>query len=91
MFYIGCRDINTACICAAASQTGVTGWKRCKSNPLVTPDPGMWDEDSCCKPSMYYDEKNDTWQIWYNGRRKHDEYIGTALAKGDFTAEDFED
>ena len=51
----------------------------------------MWDEDSCCKPSAYYDEKNDTWQIWYNGRRKHDEYIGTALAKGDFTAEDFED
>ena len=91
MFYIGYRDINTACICAAASKNGVTGWKRYKSNPLVTPDSGMWDEDSCYKPSAYYDEKNDTWQIWYNGRRKHDEYIGTALAVGDFTAEDFED
>ncbi|MCQ2432375.1 MAG: hypothetical protein MJ175_07215 [Clostridia bacterium] len=91
MFYIGYRDINTACICAAASKNGITGWKRCKANPLVTPDKGMWDEDSCYKPSAYYDAEKNTWQIWYNGRKKSDEYIGTAIAEGDFTLDDFED
>ena len=90
MFYIGYRDIHTACICAAASGNGVTGWRRCKLNPLVTPTAGEWDGDSCYKPSALYEPETDTWRIWYNGRRGHDEYIGTAEAKGDFTEADFE-
>lgn len=91
MFYIGYKDINTACICCACSRNGITGWKRYKQNPVVIPDSGSWDEDSCYKPSAVYDEKNDIWRIWYNGRKAADEYIGTAFACGDFKAEDFED
>ena len=35
LFYIGYRDIHTACICAAYSADGVTDFHRCKLNPLV--------------------------------------------------------
>ncbi len=87
MFYIGYRDINTACICAALSPDGRTGWKRCKLNPLVTPTDGEWDADSCYKPSALYD--NGSWRIWYNGRKKWDEYIGEASMAGDFTPDMF--
>lgn len=90
MFYIGYRDISTACICCACSANGVTGWRRFRGNPLLVPDAGSWDEDSCYKPSAVYDSKEDTWRIWYNGRKGCDEYIGTALAHGDFSDEDFE-
>ena len=90
MFYIGYKDINTACICAAASKNGITGWKRCKMNPLVSATPDTWDADSCYKPSALYDEEKNQWRIWYNGRHGHDEFIGTASAEGDFTEDDFE-
>lgn len=88
MFYIGYRDIGTACICAALSENGRTGWRRCKLNPLVTPDVGEWDEDSCYKPSALFDGKG--WHIWYNGRRGNKEYIGEAYMDADFSDEDFE-
>ena len=63
VFYIGYRDINTACICCAFSKDGVTDFHRCKLNPLVSPVPGEWDADSCYKPSALYDEENDKWRI----------------------------
>lgn len=90
MFYIGYRDISTACVCCAASKDGIRNWKRCRLNPLIVPDADSWDEDSCYKPSAVYDEKEDIWRIWYNGRKGADEYIGTAFMKGDFSPEDFE-
>ena len=89
MFYIGYRDIHTACICAALSPDGITQWKRCKQNPLVVPTPGGWDGDSCYKPSMLYDEAFGGWRVWYNGRLAHDEYIGEASMPGALSAEDF--
>lgn len=90
MFYIGYKDINTACICCAYSEDGITGWKRYKNNPLVAPTPGEWDGDACYKPSAIYEADSNTWRIWYNGRRGAPEYIGTAEATGDFEPEDFE-
>ena len=90
LFYIGYRDINTACICCAYSENGVTDFHRCRLNPLVAPSPGEWDEDSCYKPSALYDEESGNWRIWYNGRRKSSEYIGLAQMRGDFTKDDFE-
>ena len=90
MFYIGYRDINTACICAAASHDGVTEWKRFRGNPLVTPDPGAWDGEACYKPSALFDSGRNLWRIWYNGRRGSEEYIGVAEGYGDFAQEDFE-
>jgi len=89
MFYIGYRDIHTACICAALSPDGITQWKRCKQNPLVVPTPGGWDGDSCYKPSMLYDEAFGGWRVWYNGRLAHDEYIGEASMPGALSAADF--
>jgi predicted GH43/DUF377 family glycosyl hydrolase len=89
MFYIGYKDIHTACICAALSPDGKTQWKRCVKNPLVVPEKDSWDEDSCYKPSAMYDENMGGWRIWYNGRRDHDEYIGEAFMPGDFSPEDF--
>ena len=89
MFYIGYKDIHTACICAALSPDGKTQWKRCVKNPLVVPEKNSWDEDSCYKPSAMYDENMGGWRIWYNGRRDHDEYIGEAFMPGDFSPEDF--
>ncbi|MBR6762600.1 MAG: exo-alpha-sialidase [Clostridia bacterium] len=80
MFYIGYRDIHTACICAARSADGVTNWQRVPENPLVTPTPGTWDEDSCYKPGVVRDEEG-TYHIWYNGRRKNEEYIGYATGR----------
>ncbi|MBR5113169.1 MAG: hypothetical protein IK097_07075 [Clostridia bacterium] len=90
MFYIGYKDINTACICCAYSENGVTDFHRCKLNPLVAPSEGDWDCDSCYKPSALYDEDKDEWRIWYNGRSGNREYIGLATFGRDFTKEDFE-
>ena len=77
MFYIGYRDIHTACICAARSKDGITGWHRVPENPLVTPTPGTWDEHSCYKPGVIRADDG-TYHIWYNGRRDGDEFIGYA-------------
>lgn len=90
LFYIGYRDIDTAHICVAASPNGVTQWKRLKANPIAAPDAGAWDGDACYKPSALYDAQKDLWQVWYNGRRGGEEYIGTITAHGDFTPDDFE-
>ena len=77
MFYIGYWDIDTACICAARSKDGISNWQRVPENPLITPTAGTWDENSCYKPAVIRDE-NGLYHVWYNGRRKHNEYIGYA-------------
>ena len=83
MFYIGYKDINTASIGAAVSKDGISGWRRLKANPLVTPTPDTFDASACYKPSVFRDEKNDCWMLWYNGRnRDKGEYIGLVLKAG---------
>ncbi len=77
MFYIGYWNIDTACICAARSKDGITNWQRVPENPLITPTAGTWDENSCYKPAVIRDE-NGLYHVWYNGRRKREEYIGYA-------------
>ena len=77
MFYIGYRDIHTACICAARSRDGITGWERVPENPLVLPTPEGWDADSCYKPTAVR-AGDGTYRLWYNGRRESREYIGYA-------------
>ena len=90
VFYIGYRDVDTACVCAAYSENGTTDFHRCKLNPLIFPTPGGWDADACYKPSALYDPEKDRWRIWYNGRAGSKEYIGLAEKTGDFTKADFE-
>ena len=80
MFYIGYRDIHTACVCAARSKDGITDWVRVPENPLVTPTPGTWDENSCYKPTVVRDDSG-LYHLWYNGRADSKEYIGYAYGK----------
>lgn len=82
MFYIGYSDIHTARIGAAVSKNGITGWTRLKSNPLVSPTAGEWDGAACYKPSVFRDEENGRWMLWYNGRNGRNEYVGHAIHEG---------
>ena len=81
MFYIGYEDIDTARICVAKSQNGITEWKKCPLNPIISPDKDSWDADACYKPSVIWNEQEQKWMLWYNGRRGSDEFIGMAEIK----------
>lgn len=78
MFYIGYEDIDTARICVAKSENGISRWVRSPLNPLVEPEKAMWDGDACYKPTVVWNEKENKWMLWYNGRLGCDEYIGLA-------------
>lgn len=80
MFYVGFRDEDYAQIGLAWSADGITNWKRHPLNPIIKPDPGVWDADANYKPYAIYEE--DSWVLWYNGRRGHLEQIGMARLKG---------
>lgn len=82
MFYIGYETIDKAQICIARSDNGITGWRKSPFNPIVVPTPNEWDGDACYKPSFLWNEQQDIWMLWYNGRRGHNEYIGYAYKKG---------
>lgn len=82
MFYIGYEDIDTARICIAESKDGIVNWRRLDCNPIVSPDKENWDGDACYKPSVFRDEANNRWLLWYNGRLRHDEYIGLVIHQG---------
>ena len=78
MFYIGYRDVDTACICVARSENGITRWERAAINPLIVPEKGRWDSDACYKPTVLWNEADGKWLLWYNGRTGPDELIGLA-------------
>lgn len=78
MFYIGYRDIETACICIAKSPDGITRWERSPLNPIVFPEREKWDADACYKPTVVWNEAEGKWMLWYNGRSGAAEYIGLA-------------
>ncbi|MBO4367559.1 MAG: hypothetical protein J5859_02495 [Clostridia bacterium] len=80
MFYIGYRDIDTACVCAARSRDGINNWQRVPENPLIVPTPGSWDKDSCYKPTAVKNGDG-IYRLWYNGRSGTEEYIGCASGR----------
>lgn len=82
MFYIGYENIDKAQICVARSANGITGWEKYDGNPIVAPDEGMWDGDACYKPSFLWNEEENKWMLWYNGRNKIDEFIGYVYKEG---------
>lgn len=82
MFYIGYEDIDTARICVARSDNGVTEWTRSPLNPLLSPSPDSWDASACYKPTVVWNEGCGKWMLWYNGRNGKDEYIGYAEFDG---------
>ena len=66
----------------ARSKNGVTGWQRCRDNPIVSPTVGEWDADACYKPCALPDEEKGRWMLWYNGRHENREYIGLVVHDG---------
>ncbi|MBN2139256.1 MAG: hypothetical protein JW720_15750 [Sedimentisphaerales bacterium] len=82
MFYIGFRDEHHAQIGLAKSKDGKSNWLRHPANPVIFPGKDTWDGDSCYKPFAIYDEDNDRWLLWYNGRKGSVEQIGIAIHKG---------
>ena len=82
MFYIGYETVHKAQICMARSDNGITQWKKSPLNPIIVPTEGSWDADACYKPSFLWNEKEDTWMLWYNGRKESNEYVGYAYKIG---------
>lgn len=78
LFYIGYKDIDTACVCVAKSADGIVGWTRSPHNPLVAPTADAWDGEACYKPAALWHEPAQKWMLWYNGRRGNCERIGLA-------------
>ena len=76
MFYIGYENIDKAQICMACSPDGITQWKKSPLNPIVEPEEGSWDGEACYKPSFLWNEEENKWMLWYNGRSKTDEFVG---------------
>ena len=77
MFYIGYQNLDVARICLAISNDGGQVWKRSKANPLVGPCRHAWNAHSVYKPSALLLPDGSA-RLWYNARRKKDEFIGTA-------------
>lgn len=82
MFYIGYENIDKAQICIARSDNGITQWEKSPANPIVAPEEGMWDADACYKPSFLWNEEENKWMLWYNGRNKIDEFVGYVYKEG---------
>lgn len=82
MFYIGYEDIDTARICIARSDDGVTRFVRSPLNPIISPEVGKWDSAACYKPTVYFNKEENKWMLWYNGRTGNKEYIGYAEKQG---------
>ncbi len=82
LFYIGFENENLARIGIARSKDGITNWERMPANPIISPEKDKWDGDACYKPFAIYDEKEDFWRLWYNGRKGNVEQIGMATHQG---------
>ncbi len=82
MFYIGFRDEDHAQIGIARSRDGIAGWERHPRNPVIFPTKGDWDADACYKPFAIFEEDEERWLLWYNGRKGNMEQIGLATHPG---------
>lgn len=74
MFYIGYTDIDTARIFVASSKDGIN-WTRYRK-PIVSPSRWKFDSEATYKPSVIYDNANNRYLLYYNGRKGANEYIG---------------
>lgn len=76
MFYIGYQNVDVARICQAHSTDGIH-WKRESQNPILSPTRNSWDSDAIYKPTFICQQDGSIF-LWYNGRKKKNEYIGFA-------------
>lgn len=78
IYYIGYQNLDVARICKAHSNDGIH-WNRDDYNLILSPTKDAWDSDAVYKPSVI--RKDGKEYLWYNGRKKHNEYIGLAIKK----------
>ena len=85
MFYIGFENEHHAQIGLARSPDGIGNWERHPANPLIRSGrkASTWDHDAVYKPFALFDETQERWLLWYNGRSGHPEQIGLAVHKGE--------
>jgi predicted GH43/DUF377 family glycosyl hydrolase len=84
MFYIGFEDIHKARVCSARSKNGITNWQRHPLNPIISSgQAGGWDCEAEYKPFLCWEEKNNRWLMWVNGRRGPIEQIGVMIHEGE--------
>ena len=76
MYYIGYQNLDVARVCFANSEDGIN-WTRPHNNLVISPTKGSWDSDATYKPTVLI--KDNLMYLWYNGRKKNDEYIGFAI------------
>lgn len=81
MFYIGYQTVDIARICVAYSKDGIKDWEKLDKNPIISPEKNKWDAHAVYKPTVYYDEKRNIIELWYNGRKTYEEKIGYAYKK----------
>jgi beta-xylosidase len=83
MFYIGFEELFKAAICIARSQNGIDGWERFAGNPVIRSGlPESFDYGCTYKASLYFDEDEDRWLLYYNGSNGPVERIGLAIHPG---------
>lgn len=75
MYYIGYTDVDTARICYATSEDGIS-WNRRYFNCLVSPSK-EFDYCAVYKPTVFCDGEKES--IYYNGRSGSHETIGVAM------------
>ena len=83
LFYIGFEELFKANICLARSKNGTSDWEHYKHNPIIRSGmPDSFDYGSIYKASLYFDECNDRWFLYYNGSNGAVERIGLAIHPG---------
>jgi len=83
MFYIGFEEVFNAHICLARSKNGIGDWEHCANNPIIRGGlPESFDYGNTYKASLYYDEGQDRWLLYYNGSNNAVERIGIAIHPG---------
>jgi sucrose-6-phosphate hydrolase SacC (GH32 family) len=84
MFYIGFEDIHKARVCFARSKDGISKWERHPMNPIIGPGHiGGWDCEAEYKPFVIWEEENNRWLMWVNGRQGYIEQIGIMIHDGE--------
>jgi len=78
------EDVDHATVNVVRSRDGIKNWETSTANPIVAPGPSKesWNCDAVYKPFVAYDEKNEQWLLWYNGRCGGLERIGMSSLQG---------
>lgn len=83
MFYAGFRNTDYSSIGLARSKDGLTNWQKHTANPIIdiSLESDAWNCNAVYKPYAGWDEAQQQWMIWYNGRCGGLERIGVSFLK----------